>query len=167
MDVLKALFQMLKEQKNIHYVIVGNGTEYRDLNKYIKSEKLSNKVKIYRKIKDSQLPDFYSSCDVFFLMKKFIKPNDVEGFGIVFLEANAYGKPVIGGASGGVNEAISDKKTGFLVNTHNTRELVKSVEKIIKNPEMGKKMGDSGRNRILREFAGTSTNPFIKILEKI
>ncbi|OLD20126.1 MAG: hypothetical protein AUJ01_04745 [Acidobacteria bacterium 13_1_40CM_3_65_5] len=65
-------------------------------------------------VSDADLPAFYAACDIFLLPNR-VDDGDIEGFGIVFLEAAASGKPVIGGDNGGVPEAVERDVTGLLV----------------------------------------------------
>jgi phosphatidylinositol alpha-1,6-mannosyltransferase len=75
-----------------------------------------------------------------------------EGFGIVFLEAGYFGKPVIGSRSGGIPDAIEDSKSGFLVNSQDSETWVNKIEFLIQNPEQAQKMGEFGKRRVLDHF---------------
>jgi phosphatidylinositol alpha-1,6-mannosyltransferase len=77
-------------------------------------------------------------------------PN-VEGFGIVFLEANACAKPVIGTYSGGIPSAVIDGETGLLVEENNIDELAKAMNRLFLNSAEAKNMGQKGRERVLNE----------------
>jgi phosphatidylinositol alpha-1,6-mannosyltransferase len=80
-------------------------------------------------------------------------PNDMEGFGLVFLEANACGKPAIGGRSGGAAEAIVQGKTGFLVEPDDLPGLVQALRKLLGDPALRSEMGLAGRRRAVEEFS--------------
>jgi phosphatidylinositol alpha-1,6-mannosyltransferase len=77
---------------------------------------------------------------------------DVEGFGIVFLEGSAAGKPVVGGRSGGAVEAIEEGVTGYLVDPDNADELVGVLRKLLLDPELREKLGAAGARRVRAEF---------------
>jgi phosphatidylinositol alpha-1,6-mannosyltransferase len=76
----------------------------------------------------------------------------VEGFGIAFLEANACAKPVIGGRSGGVADAVVEGVTGFLVDPHSPEEIANVLERVLTNSDLARWLGDQGRSRVLNEF---------------
>jgi phosphatidylinositol alpha-1,6-mannosyltransferase len=78
--------------------------------------------------------------------------HDVEGFGIVFLEANVCGKPVVGGRSGGIEDAIVDGKTGLLVDPESPEAVAKAVASLLESPDTAAAMGAAGRARALENF---------------
>ncbi|MCP4370741.1 MAG: glycosyltransferase family 4 protein, partial [Deltaproteobacteria bacterium] len=84
---------------------------------------------------------------------------DVEGFGIVFLEAGFLGKPVIGGNSGGVPDAVQHGKTGLLVDGHSVEEIARGIITILSDKQLAQKMGEQGR-----EFSLSMTHE--KIFER-
>jgi glycosyltransferase involved in cell wall biosynthesis len=89
----------------------------------------------------------YAHCDVFAL------PSRGEGFGMVFLEAMACGKPTIGGAHGGVPDIIDDGETGILVAHGDVERLAQAIEFILADPNRGAAMGLRGRERVASEFS--------------
>jgi phosphatidylinositol alpha-1,6-mannosyltransferase len=78
---------------------------------------------------------------------------DVEGFGMVFLEANAAGKPVIGGRSGGTSEAILDGQTGFLVDPSEDQELRDALQTLLNDDKLRQTMGAAGLLRARTDFS--------------
>jgi phosphatidylinositol alpha-1,6-mannosyltransferase len=77
---------------------------------------------------------------------------DFESFGIVYLEANSFGKPVIGGRSGGVPEAISDGVSGVLVDPEDLGELRSAIKRLLEDEELRLKLGSAGYTRVIEEF---------------
>ena len=69
-------------------------------------------------------------CDLFLMPNRTMPDGDTEGFGLVFREANACRKPVIGGRAGGVVEAVVDGHTGLLVNGNDPQEIAEAIERI-------------------------------------
>ena len=100
----------------------------------------------------------YSACEIFAL------PSRGEGFGLVYLEAMARGKPVIGGAHGGAPEVIDDGKTGYLVQHGDVPQLAMSIETLLADPALAREMGARGRERLNRDF---KFSVFAKSLKKI
>ncbi len=152
-NVLKALPQVLKRVPNLVYLIIGEGEEEEALRKMVKDLKLEERVVFAGEIAE-ELPLYYAACDLFIMPSYEIKERgDAEGFGIVYLEANACGKPVIGGRSGGVTDAIIDGETGFLVDPLNINQIAEALIKLLTNPELARKLGRRGRERMEEEFS--------------
>jgi phosphatidylinositol alpha-1,6-mannosyltransferase len=94
------------------------------------------------------------------------KEGDIEGFGIVFLEANACGKPVIGGSDGGMGEAIEDGRTGLLVDPLNPQEIARAVIKLLSDKNYAQVLGENGRRRVIEEFNwGRAVNLFHQYMQ--
>lgn len=81
---------------------------------------------------------------------------DFEGFGIVYLEANLYGKPVIAGNSGGVSDAVVNNETGLLIDPENISEIADAIKLLVNSPEKRLSLGTTGRERVLRDFLWSS-----------
>lgn len=152
LKVVKAVESIIKENKDIKYNIIGDGPELNKIKDYIDKKDLNSKIKILTNISDKELSHYYRGCDIFVLPCDFIKPNDIEGFGIVFLEANYYGKPCIGGTTGGVKEAIINGKTGLLVDPKNSKQLTNKIKLLIDNPSLKRKLGLNAQNRVKNKF---------------
>lgn len=152
-NVLKALPQVLEKVPHLIYLIVGKGKEEEALREMVRDLKLEDKVIFAEEIKEEEIPLYYTACDVFIMPSYQIKKKgDVEGFGIAYLEANACGKPVIGGRSGGVPDAIIDGETGLLVDPLNINQIAEALIKLLTNPELARRMGEKGRERIEKEL---------------
>jgi glycosyltransferase involved in cell wall biosynthesis len=97
-------------------------------------------------VSDEELVELYKSCDIFLM------PSRQEGFGIVFLEAMAFKKPVIGGNHGGTPEVILDNETGFLVEHGDVDGLADRIAILLRDPELCKRMGEAGRRRVEENY---------------
>jgi len=151
--VIEAMPLILKKLPNTVYFIVGEGLFRKELEKIVKNLNLENAVKFLGSVSDKSLPYFYNLCDILLMPSRFIQARgDVEGFGKVFLEANLYGKPVIGGNSGGVPEAILDGKTGFLVDPESPGDIAEKAIRLLEDDDLRLKMGQAGRARAVNEF---------------
>lgn len=152
-NVLKALPQVLKKVPNLVYLIVGKGEEGEALRGMVRDLKLEEKVIFAGEVKEEEIPLCYAVCEVFIIPSYEIKEKgDVEGFGIAYLEANACGKPVIGGRSGGVPDAIIDGETGLLVDSFDINQIADALVKLLINPELAQRLGQKGRERIEKEL---------------
>ncbi len=147
--VIKAMSQLKRDK--LYYLIVGQGDNERNLRELTDKLSLSQRVIFCGFVQNDELNSYMNLCDIF-VMPNRKEGDDVEGFGIVFLEANSCGKPVIGGNSGGVVDAVIDGVTGFLVNPHSATELSEKIEYLLNHPELGEEMGQKGLERVKNEF---------------
>ncbi|NCF75127.1 MAG: glycosyltransferase [Xanthomonadaceae bacterium] len=150
--VIKSIPKIKKEIANIVYIIAGGDASYKKKLREL-SEKFSvnDKVIFMPNAKDEEIKALYDLGDLFIMPCRQMN-EDVEGFGIVFLEANFFNKPVIGGKSGGAIEAIVNNKTGLLVNPLNLNEISRAVIKLLKDKNLAEKLGANGRQRVEQEF---------------
>ena len=124
--------------------------------------KVEDFVKFVGYIPEAELPKYYTMSDVFVMPSIEIEgKGDIEGFGITFLEANACGKPVIGGSSGGISDAVIDGETGVLINPYDDEEIKEAILRLLKDEEYSKSLGDNGRKRVEEELS------WLKIAGKI
>ena len=149
--VIKALSEVKKIFPSIYYLIVGGGEEEASLQNLAYECGVADHVVFAGKIPDAELSAYYAACDVFVMPNRQIG-EDIEGFGMVYLEAGAAGKPVIGGTSGGTRDAIVDGVTGFRVNGENLCDLQDAIVKCLGDPQKAKGLGKNGRQRVFREF---------------
>lgn len=149
---LKAFSNVLAEYPDSHYVIVGEGEQYNELQALANKLNISNSVSFEGAIahEDSKLIDYYNACDVFVMPSK-TEDGNIEGCPIVFLEASACGKPVIGTFSSGIPSAVLDGETGILVEERNPALLGKAIKKLFADKELAFEMGQKGRQRIENE----------------
>jgi len=150
--VIRAMPLILKEIPNAHYLIVGDGEERERLEKLVKELSLEDKVTFVGFVSEKELPYYYNLADVFILANRVTSTNDVEGFGMVFIEANACEKPVIGGKTGGAIDAIIEGKTGLFVNPTDKKDIAEKITYLLKNPDKAIAMGKYGRDRAVKEF---------------
>ena len=120
--VLKALARLRARVPGARYVIVGDGSHQGQLEADVHALGLTDIVHFAGPARDEDMPAWYAAADVF-LMPNRSDGVDFEGFGMVFLEAAAAGKPTIGGRSGGVPEAVEDGVTGLLVDGADVGDL--------------------------------------------
>lgn len=151
-SVLQALAAIRNEFPEAHYLVGGIGPEETKLRELVDELGLQGRVTFTGLIPTEDLPAIYRLCDVMILANQHRSDGDVEGFGMVFLEANATGKPVIGGRSGGATEAVADHVTGFLVDPDRPAELVRALRILLGDPECRRQMGSAGRRRVETEF---------------
>ncbi|HEY9851399.1 MAG TPA: glycosyltransferase family 4 protein [Leptolyngbyaceae cyanobacterium] len=123
--VLDALPQIIQEIPNVHYIIVGKGDDRPRLEKLIAQHQLQKYVTLAGFIPDEELCNYYNFCDVFAM------PSKQEGFGIVYLEALACGKPALGGNQDGAIDALCHGKLGALVEPDDVTQIAKTLIQIL------------------------------------
>lgn len=148
--VLRAMPGIVHEFPDVKYVVVGEGPQGQELKKITSELGLEKHVIFAGKVPYDRIVDYYNLCDIFIMPSKTEIP-DVEGFGIVFLEANACAKPVIGSKSGGIPSAVLDNQTGLLVKEGSISELEAATIKLLKDSELAEQLGQNGRKRVLEQ----------------
>jgi phosphatidylinositol alpha-1,6-mannosyltransferase len=145
--LIEALPRVLKAAPDAALVLVGDGNDQPRLEKLARDLQVSNHAYFLRGLAPEQLSACYANCDVFAL------PSSGEGFGMVFLEAMAYGKPVIGGAHGGIPDIVEEGTTGLLVPHGDADRLAGAIEFIFEDPKRAVDMGAHGRERVATSFS--------------
>ena len=151
--VIRALAILRQSIPDVTYLVVGDGPSRSGLAALAASLGVQDRVVFAGRTPDDQLPDLYALSDVFVMPSRERENEcDVEGFGIVYLEASACGKPVIGGRSGGVPEAIADGVSGLLVDPDSAEEIASALTRVLTDPELASRLGAQGRTRVVRDF---------------
>jgi len=161
--VIRALPALVKKFPQIVYLIVGKGREEARLKQIAAENGVTDYVIFCGYVADADLPKFYQLCDIFILLNRQTADDDrlrgdYEGFGIVFLEASACGKPVVAGNYGGIADAVVDGQSGFILNLRDgtSGEIVQgTLERLISQPELREKLGRFGRQRAVESFDWT------------
>ncbi|MDP9337584.1 MAG: glycosyltransferase family 4 protein [Acidobacteriota bacterium] len=159
MDTLiTALPRLLPRWPEAQLAMVGEGDDRHWLEELAEQNGVRSHVHFLSGLSYPQLASCYSACEIFAL------PSLAEGFGLVYLEAMACGKPVIGGAHGGAPEVIIDGVTGYLVPHGDTEQLSTAIETLLADPTLARDMGARGCQRVQHEFR---FSVFAKALKKI
>lgn len=159
MDTLiTALPRLLIRWPEVQLVLVGEGDDRAWLEELTEKNGVRRHVHFLSNLSYAELASCYAACDIFAL------PSRGEGFGLVYLEAMAFGKPVIGGAHGGAPEVIADGVTGYLVPHGDAVQLATSLNALLSDPLQARKMGERGKQRVEGEFRFSF---FAKSLKKI
>lgn len=150
--MIRAVARIFREVPLLKYLIVGEGPEEAALRTLAKEQGVGDVITFVGKVPQKQLPDFYNLCDLFALPNCKDSSGDVEGFGMVFLEANACGKPVVGGLSGGSADAIVDGVTGYLVHPEDMDQLSETLKRLLMDSALRRQLGSAGLRRAKNEF---------------
>ena len=145
--LITALPRILKVATDASLVLVGDGDDRPRLERLARDLRVSERAHFLNGLTPEQLFACYANCDLFAL------PSRGEGFGMVFLEAMAVAKPVIGGAHGGIPDIVEDGVTGLLVRHGDVERLAQALELLLNNPSRSREMGVLGRDRIETTFS--------------
>jgi phosphatidylinositol alpha-1,6-mannosyltransferase len=167
--VIRALARLRQTIPDVTYLIVGAGPYRNELESLAAATGVRDNVVFAGMIPHKELPDVYALSDVFVMpSREQLDDCDVEGFGLVFLEASSCGKPVVGGRSGGVPEAVEDGVTGLLVNPHEPEEIAGTLARLLTDSELAKRLGQEGRGRVVRDFDSARVGDRVhQILESV
>ncbi len=124
---IKSVFPKLSS--NFIYLVVGTGEEYANIKNLINDLNLNNRVFMLGRVSDSNLKLIYNTSDIFIMPNIKVK-DDIEGFGIVAIEASSAGLPVIASKLEGITEAVIPFKNGLLVNPEQKEEFVNAISNL-------------------------------------
>jgi len=142
--LIKALPEIKKSIPNILYAVIGGGEEKQKLESLTEELSLKDNVLFMSEISDEQMIQAYQQCDVFALPNRTVGL-DIEGFGMVLVEAQACAKPVIAGDSGGTAETMVIGKTGYIVDCTQPEPIAEKLITLLQEPEQCTKLGTAGR----------------------
>jgi len=146
---IPAVIEAKKFFPNLKYYIIGKISDkvyFNKLKKIIKNSHLEDDIVFLGEVPGDKLIDFYYQADLF-LLTPVINRDSFEGFGLVYLEANTCGKPVIGTYDCGAEEAIKDGYTGLLVPQNDILKTSEAIVKLLSNPTLVQNLGENGRKR--------------------
>lgn len=142
--VIKAMALLKNEIPNIKYCVIGKGEDVERLKKLADDLSVSEYVDFLGFVDD--IDAYYQHCDLFIL------PSKKEGFGIVYLEAMQYKKPVIAVNYGGPTDVIVDGETGFLCEYDDVQCLAEKIKTLHDDQPLSAKLGQSGYERLMERF---------------
>lgn len=124
-QVLRALATIQRDMPDVRYVLVGEGEDRRRIEALIRDLDICDLVVLAGGVSGKELADYYNLCDVF------VMPSKAEGFGIVYLEALACGKPVVAGNSDGSAEPLQDGRLGVLLDVDDVAAIGSTLTSIL------------------------------------
>jgi phosphatidyl-myo-inositol dimannoside synthase len=168
--LVRAMPRILERFPNAVLVIAGQGPLTHAVTQEAWRCAVRNQVRLLAGLSDEDVAALYQVCDVFALPTgeepERARRGQVEGFGLVFAEANAYSKPVVAGRSGGVVDAVLDGETGLLVEPNDTDALANAICTLLGDADLARRLGENGRRRVATELNWTAfTNRLLEIAE--
>jgi phosphatidylinositol alpha-1,6-mannosyltransferase len=145
--LIRALPSIRRRAAGARLVIVGGGPYLTALRRLARRCDVADHVTFIGGVPAAELPAYYALADVFAMPCRTRGAGlDVEGLGIVFLEASATGVPVVAGRSGGAPETVQHNKTGVVVDGHSVESVADAVANLLAHPDRATSMGAAGRD---------------------
>jgi phosphatidylinositol alpha-1,6-mannosyltransferase len=151
--VIEALPGIARVVPDVAYVVIGGGPERDRLIALAEDLGVHDRVRMLGSVSDEDKAAAFHLCDVFTMPSRDIASEPPEGFGIVYLEANLCGKPVIGANTGGVSDAIEDGVSGLLVEPDAPGQLAEAASRLLREPAYARSLGEAGRRRAAERFS--------------
>ena len=152
-ELVKAMPKILESFPDAILLLVGEGPIKQMLFNSAKQLGVLTKVIFAGRVSHQELPDYISLGEIFAMpVRSRFSGLEVEGLGIVYLEASACGLPVVVGNSGGAVDAVLDKVTGVLVDGSNADEIAEKICELLANPQAAKQMGQAGRGWVIENW---------------
>ena len=150
--VIKALVQLRKKYRHIRYMVLGDGKEKHNLHRLIMDNNLQAIAHLYGWATHEEIKNVLSRSHIFILPSITGKDGDQEGIPNALKEAMAAGIPVISTFHAGIQELVTDKESGLLVEEKDVNGIVKAVELLIKNEDLYNKISRQGREKVIQDF---------------
>jgi len=151
-QMIRAVAQLHTDGIPLRYVIAGIGEDADYLDSLIAEHNVQSIAHRIGAVSEADLPRWMNACDVFAMPNREID-GDNEGFGMVFIEAAACGKPSLAGEAGGTGAAVLHEATGLRVDGTSLNAIEGGLRRILKDENLGERMGNAGRLRVSEQFS--------------
>jgi phosphatidylinositol alpha-1,6-mannosyltransferase len=151
--LIQSMPLILHQVPNAHLLLVGQGPYLDHLQKLVKEHGLENSVTFIGRVDFKELPQYLCVGDIFAMPSRSrLMGLEVEGLGIVYLEASSCGLPVLAGNSGGAPDAVKQSETGLVVSGTDEKQIASAAIELLNNSDSSKKMGLAGRQWIVNDW---------------
>jgi glycosyltransferase involved in cell wall biosynthesis len=165
---LKAVARLREQFPNLRYYMVGDDRDRKyvaRLRAEIADLGLEHQAVITGRVSDARLQALYQQADLF-LLTPINVGQSFEGFGIAYLEANSFGKPVVGSFGCGAEEAIEDGINGLLAPQHDDAAIADRAATILSDPTLASRLGAAGRSRAEGQTWATVARKYLDVYEQ-
>jgi phosphatidyl-myo-inositol dimannoside synthase len=149
--VIRALPLLRQQGIDAHYAVIGIGEDREHLQHVRDETGMTERVHLLGHVSYDDLPRWYCACDVFAMPNRDVG-GDTEGFGLVYLEAAAAGRPAVAGIAGGTASAVVDGVTGLRVDGERVDAVAEALARLLSDADEAERLGRSGRNRVLDNY---------------
>ena len=150
--VVRALPGLVARGIDVHHAIVGKGEDWDYLDRLAGELGVRDRLHLLGHVDPNDLPRWYNACDLFAMPNRDIE-GDTEGFGIVYLEANACAKPAMAGLSGGTGSAVEHNVNGIRVDGDSVSAVESGLTQLLLDEAHAQHLGATGRERVLAQFS--------------
>lgn len=150
--IIQALPSLIGHGIDAHYALIGIGEDRDYLARLARDLGVADRVHLLGHVSPEDLPLWYNACDVFAMPNRVIN-GDTEGFGMVFLEAAACGKPSLAGDAGGTGAAVEDGVTGYRISGEDPEQITKTLSELLVDENLRARLGQAGHRRAKQEFS--------------
>lgn len=151
-NVIRSLPELAKNGLDVRYALIGVGEDREYLERLAQELGVADRVDFLGHVNPEDLPRWFNACDVFAMPNREIN-GDTEGFGIVFMEAAACGKPAIAGMAGGTGAAILDDITGLRVDGERVEAIVAGLHAVLSDAAHAARLSQAALNRARADFS--------------
>ncbi|MEJ2629716.1 MAG: glycosyltransferase family 4 protein [Acidihalobacter sp.] len=162
-QALRAFARLLSVHPEARYLLVGGGEDEARLRAIAAEESLGRNVEFAGLVSAEQLPGCYRAGDVFVMPNRRMENGDTEGFGLVFLEANAAGLPVIAGKDGGSVDAVTDGDNGLVVDGASVEQIHVAMHRLVLDARLRHRLAENGRRRAQENDWSTKARQFLQL----
>ena len=166
---IRALPRVLSSHPDVVYVMAGGGyrENYEECVHLIEERNLQDHTLLLKDLDNGSIAWLYENCDVFIMANRTLASGDTEGYGIVFLEAGAWGKPVVGGRAGGAMQAVEDGVTGILVDGTSEQSIADALNRLLSDGELARRMGEAGRRKVAENSWDAKCDQYRGLIEAL
>jgi phosphatidylinositol alpha-1,6-mannosyltransferase len=158
---------LAKQYPNLVYLVVGEGTERPSIEAAITRNGLEGRVRLLGKVTDNLYEAAYNGANVF-VMPNIKVAGDLEGFGLVLLEASLCALPVVASDMEGIRDAVAEGRNGVLVSPGDTAAFSKQIARFLDDPAYAKQFGKAGRDFTLANYQWNKTAArYIDVYKKL
>jgi phosphatidylinositol alpha-1,6-mannosyltransferase len=150
-QVVRALPGLVARGIDVHHAIVGKGEDWDYLEQLAASLGVGERLHLLGHVEPDDLPRWYNACDLFAMPNRDIE-GDTEGFGIVYLEANACAKPAVAGQTGGTGSAVEHGVNGLRVDGTRLESVEDGLARLLQDGALAQRLGRVGRERVIERF---------------
>jgi phosphatidylinositol alpha-1,6-mannosyltransferase len=165
--VIEALPEILARHPDVHYLIVGEGDYGARLERLVAERRLGARVIFAGAVSDDELLDHYAIAEVFVMPHRQLASGDTEGFGVVFLEANACGVPVVAGVSGGAPDAVQNELNGLTVDGDDPAAVAQAVLRILDDAALRERLRAGGLARAREADCRLKAARFLELCRRL
>jgi phosphatidylinositol alpha-1,6-mannosyltransferase len=163
--VIQALPKIKEKHPDVKYLLAGSGRMLEDWQLLAKKLDLENYVEFLGKIKADEVNKWFYLCDIY-VHTPIVANLSFEGFGIVYIEASACGKPIVASDAGGIRDAVVDNQTGLIAKDRDVDDIANKIIQLLDNQNLREQMGHAGRQYAKEHDWTIITEQFIEKYKK-